>query len=144
MNTLTEIESGICQGADPGVIIPTHIKVIINLRDDIINMPLPRYTHAYLWIPLQDNVFPGINWLDSLVDFIISQRKSGLDVLIHCAMGISRSALVCTAVLMKLHNLPVYKALQLLRSKRSEIDPAPNYHIALYTYEKFLLRMTHV
>lgn len=138
MPDIIEIEPGLWQGADPGMQLPHHIRFVVDLRDD---QP-PRLYHdgirGILWMPARDGYFPSARWLDSVVDYVIAARKDGHEVLIHCAMGISRSALVCAAVLMKLHQLSPWQAKERLREKHPAVNPAPCYDAALLTYDRFL------
>ncbi|MCL4132564.1 UNVERIFIED_CONTAM: hypothetical protein GTU68_029318 [Idotea baltica] len=66
----------------------------------------------------------------------ISQVKSrGSKVLVHCKMGISRSASVVIAYAMKAHNLSLEQATQMIREKRTCIKPNQAFTSQLKIYQ---------
>lgn len=140
MLDITEIEPGLWQGADPGTELPSHIHYVVDLRDDERPILYHKYVHGILWMPVRDGIFPGLSWLESIVDYILQAKQQGFEVLVHCAMGISRSALVCAAVLMKEHQITLIEAKERLRERRPWIDPAPRYDEALREYEQRVLK----
>lgn len=78
-------------------------------------------------------VFPLTN------GFISRSLKSDDEpVLVHCAWGISRSASVVLAYLMKHHNLSLSDSIKHLRSKRSIIKPNRGFMQFLRQYENQL------
>jgi len=56
---------------------------------------------------------------DSCSKFIKQAVIAGGKVLIHCYAGVSRSAAICVAYLMKEHNMNMFYALSLVKSKRN-------------------------
>ena len=73
---------------------------VVNLRaehQDTFSEPFPQ---AYLWIPTEDFTSPAPEMLLLSSQFIDNAVKSGLNVLVHCRMGIYRSATVIVAYLM--------------------------------------------
>jgi hypothetical protein len=64
-----------------------------------------------------------IGSLPEVTDFIQNARKDGLPVLVHCAMGVSRSASVVIAYMIRYENMTLAEAHALLKSKRNEICP---------------------
>ncbi len=72
---------------------------ILNLRSehqDTFANPLPK---AYLWLPTEDHTDPLPENLLLGVQFIDSNVKAGRRVLIHCKMGMHRSATMAVAYL---------------------------------------------
>ncbi|VDP05640.1 unnamed protein product [Soboliphyme baturini] len=56
---------------------------------------------------------------DECFEFIDSHISSGRNVLVHCQVGVSRSATVVAAYLMKKLNIGVHEALAIIKAKRS-------------------------
>ena len=51
----------------------------------------------------------------------------GYGVLVHCAQGVSRSASLILAFLMRKHNMSLKAAYQLLKQKRPVVKPNTNF-----------------
>lgn len=102
-----------------------------------------------------DNFFPGMfNYLnirvyddektdllkhwDNTFKYINKAKNEGSKVLVHCKMGISRSASVVIAYAMKAFNWNFEKALKHVRAKRSCIKPNNNFLNQLETYQGIL------
>ncbi|XP_045445471.1 LOW QUALITY PROTEIN: protein phosphatase Slingshot [Melitaea cinxia] len=102
-----------------------------------------------------DNFFPGMfdylnirvyddektdllkHW-DNTFKYINKARNEGSKVLVHCKMGISRSASVVIAYAMKAFNWNFDKALKHVKTKRSCIKPNTNFLNQLETYQGIL------
>jgi hypothetical protein len=69
-------------------------------------------------------------------DFIA--MRTDTNVLVHCVSGISRSATVVTAYVMRTRNLRYEEALALVRSKRSVANPNSGFQAQLRAYEEEL------
>ncbi|MGC1377253.1 MAG: dual specificity protein phosphatase [Anaerolineales bacterium] len=72
---------------------------VVNLRSeyqDSFGEPFPK---AYLWIPTEDYIDPQPQLLWLSAQFIDGAVKSGYKVLVHCKMGIYRSATTIVAYL---------------------------------------------
>ncbi|GBP48138.1 Protein phosphatase Slingshot [Eumeta japonica] len=102
-----------------------------------------------------DNFFPGMfNYLnirvyddektdllkhwDNTYKYISKAQSEGSKVLVHCKMGISRSASVVIAYAMKAYNWNFDKALRHVKEKRSCIKPNTNFLNQLETYQGIL------
>ena len=95
---------------------------------------------ASLWMPIHDRPpFPGCEWLDMCVDFIIFCRKKGWSLIVHCVAGMSRSAMVMIAFYMKDQNLTVEKAVAKVLAKRP-VEPDPSFVEGLYEYKDYLAK----
>lgn len=70
------------------------------------------------------------------IAFISRGLSSGGAVFVHCAMGISRSATVLTAYLMKTRKLSAEDALETVRAARSFVFPNPSFRKQLELYEE--------
>ncbi|KAL4710734.1 hypothetical protein ACJJTC_004379 [Scirpophaga incertulas] len=102
-----------------------------------------------------DNFFPGMfdylnvrvyddektdllkHW-DNTYKYINKARNEGSKVLVHCKMGISRSASVVIAYAMKAFNWNFDKALKHVKAKRNCIKPNTNFLNQLETYQGIL------
>ncbi|CAH2073897.1 unnamed protein product, partial [Iphiclides podalirius] len=102
-----------------------------------------------------DNFFPGMfdylnirvydddktdllkHW-DNTFKYINKARNEGSKVLVHCKMGISRSASVVIAYAMKAFNWNFEKALKHVKAKRNCIKPNTNFLNQLETYQGIL------
>lgn len=61
--------------------------------------------------------------LRRIVDWILIRIRKGQRVIIFCHMGISRSATVCIACMMRYLKIDSRQALELLRAKRPIVNP---------------------
>ncbi|XP_063821807.1 uncharacterized protein LOC135071886 [Ostrinia nubilalis] len=102
-----------------------------------------------------DNFFPGMfdylnirvyddektdllkHW-DNTFKYINKARNEGSKVLVHCKMGISRSASVVIAYAMKAFNWNFDRALKHVKAKRNCIKPNANFLSQLETYQGIL------
>ncbi|ESP00970.1 hypothetical protein LOTGIDRAFT_140154, partial [Lottia gigantea] len=71
-------------------------------------------------------------------DFIDRARKNNSKVLVHCKMGISRSASTCMAFLMKDNKWCLDEAYEYVQSRRACVNPNPGFMEQLKTYEGIL------
>ncbi|KAJ8880969.1 hypothetical protein PR048_017442 [Dryococelus australis] len=105
-----------------------------------------------------DNFFPGMfNYLnirvyddeatdllkhwDDTFKYITQARKEGSKVLVHCKMGVSRSASVVIAYAMKAFNWDLSHALEHVKTKRNCIKPNSSFVAQLETYQGMLAAM---
>ncbi|XP_069703862.1 protein phosphatase Slingshot isoform X2 [Periplaneta americana] len=102
-----------------------------------------------------DNFFPGMfNYLnirvyddertdllkhwDDTFKYITKARKEGSKVLVHCKMGVSRSASVVIAYAMKAYNWDFKEAFEYVKQKRTCIKPNTSFISQLETYQGIL------
>ncbi|XP_058791767.1 dual specificity protein phosphatase MPK-4-like [Phymastichus coffea] len=78
--------------------------------------------------------------------FIQSALKSGGKILVHCYFGISRSATIVIAFIMKKYNLSYNDAFEAVKKKRRFVGPNPGFIAQLKLYEDmdFTLDCTNV
>jgi protein-tyrosine phosphatase len=74
---------------------------------------------------------------DETFAFIESNRERGA-VLVHCFAGISRSATIVIAYIMRKYRLPFSKAYELVKARRSCVFPNFGFTQQLKAYEKRL------
>uniref|UniRef100_A0A1B0DCZ2 protein-serine/threonine phosphatase n=1 Tax=Phlebotomus papatasi TaxID=29031 RepID=A0A1B0DCZ2_PHLPP len=105
-----------------------------------------------------DNFFPGMfdycnirvyddektdllkHW-DNTFKYISKAKKQGSKVLVHCKMGVSRSASVVIAYAMKAYNWDFDRALRHVKEKRTCIKPNKSFMAQLETYQGMLYAM---
>ncbi|MEZ4517567.1 MAG: dual specificity protein phosphatase [Chloroflexota bacterium] len=73
---------------------------------------------AYHQIPVLDVMVPEKEQLANAVDWVGEQMDGGRTVLVHCAKGRGRSAIVVAATLMRRQDLSYDEARELMESKR--------------------------
>lgn len=87
-------------------------------------------------IPLHDSLEEDLlNNLDDLADTLHRNLTSGRNVLVHCRMGLSRSASLVIAYKIKHFHLSFEVAREFVASKRSKINPNPTFVRELRMYE---------
>ena len=118
-----------------------NISHILNLACNVNNCYPDDFT--YLTIELLDlPEFPILDACHQAIDFINVAINSCGCVLVHCNAGISRSATVVLAYLMKTQGMNLCNAYALLHSKRPCICPNHGFMIQLKTYEECLTNNT--
>ncbi|XP_032895080.1 dual specificity protein phosphatase 8-like isoform X2 [Amblyraja radiata] len=91
----------------------------------------------FMRIPVNDNYCEKLlPWLDESVDFIDKAKVSNCRVLVHCLAGISRSATVAIAYIMKTMGLASDDAYRFIKDRRPSISPNFNFMGQLLEYEK--------
>ncbi|XP_076958229.1 uncharacterized protein LOC143633900 [Bidens hawaiensis] len=94
-------------------------------------------------VPLRD--MESENLLDSLevcLDFIDESRKTG-SVLVHCFAGVSRSAAIITAYLMRTERLSLEDALESLRQSNESVCPNDGFLEQLTMFEDMGFKVDH-
>jgi len=90
----------------------------------------------HMIIPVQDSEYADILiHLPDACRFIQNALDDGGRVLVHCHMGISRSATVIAAYLMSSRHVPVHKALAIIKRARPQIQPNYGFIKELHAFE---------
>ncbi|RUS24772.1 protein-tyrosine phosphatase-like protein [Jimgerdemannia flammicorona] len=76
-----------------------------------------------------------LQYFNETYEFTDTALKSGGRVLIHCMAGISRSATIVTAYLMRSQSMPVKQALAHLKAVRNVINPNLGFFTQLEIYQ---------
>ncbi|XP_060694739.1 dual specificity protein phosphatase 8-like isoform X1 [Hemiscyllium ocellatum] len=93
----------------------------------------------FMRIPVNDNYCEKLlPWLDESIVFIDKAKVSNCRVLVHCLAGISRSATVAIAYIMKTMGLSSDDAYRFVKDRRPSISPNFNFMGQLLEYEKNL------
>jgi protein-tyrosine phosphatase len=97
-----------------------------------------------LIIKIDDNAHEKQRLIDALptcLDFIETELGKGNVVLVHCNGGISRSASVMIAYLMKTDCMSYDEAFAFVKSKKPNIQPIKEFELALRDWSKDLLAL---
>ncbi|XP_020912757.1 uncharacterized protein LOC110250492 isoform X2 [Exaiptasia diaphana] len=113
------------------------IGYILNISREIDNFFYG--TFEYLNIRLYDVEESDLlsHW-ENTYKFINKAKERGVNVLVHCKMGMSRSASTVIAYGMKEYGLNLHDTMKYVKSKRSVINPNPGFWKQLITYEGIL------
>lgn len=90
--------------------------------------------HRYYWDDHES--FQILDDLDLVVDQIYHDIKNGKNVFVHCAMGISRSAAVIIAYLIKYENKNYEDAFVTVKKIRENINPNHGFNSQLNTFSQ--------
>lgn len=93
---------------------------VINVAGEIGKTP---YAERYISIPCSDDNFNIGQYFHQTFNLIDRELKAGRNVLVHCYAGISRSATIVIAYLMKKKRWTMYRAINFVRSRRLIINP---------------------
>ena len=137
----------------PAEIIPNLFLGSVGCSSNLEELQNNKITHIVCCASGMENKFPdkfkyyNVNLLDKETEnlrvhldgtykFIDEALKNGGRVLIHCYAGVSRSASVLIAYLMKSQKMKFEDALNLLKSKRGKVNPNSGFVEQLKEYEK--------
>ncbi|XP_023869439.1 dual specificity protein phosphatase 4-like [Salvelinus sp. IW2-2015] len=96
--------------------------------------------YQYKCIPVEDNHKEDISsWFIEAIEFIDSVKDSNRRVLVHCQAGISRSATICLAYLMKKKRVRLDEAFEFVKQRRSIISPNFSFMGQLLQFESQVL-----
>ncbi|XP_036392441.1 dual specificity protein phosphatase 14 [Megalops cyprinoides] len=114
------------------------ITCVVNATIELPNFNWPHV--EYVKVPLADTPHAPIAlYFDSVADKIhsVGRGKRGA-VLVHCAAGVSRSASLCLAYLMKYHRVSLAEAHAWVKARRPVIRPNSGFWRQLIEYERKL------
>ena len=113
-----------------------NIKYILNCAIECKNNTLPKDIKE-LHLKIRDNVnFDIIPFFKQSNEFINQVRSVGGKILIHCKLGISRSAAIVIAYLIKYYGFNFNSALKFIKKQRDRINPNAGFIELLKQYEK--------
>ncbi|CAL8355765.1 unnamed protein product [Merluccius merluccius] len=94
----------------------------------------------YKSIPVEDNHKADISsWFNEAIEFIDSVKKNSGRVFVHCQAGISRSATICLAYLMRTNRVKLDEAFEFVKQRRSIISPNFSFMGQLLQFESQVL-----
>ncbi|XP_041054390.1 dual specificity protein phosphatase 14 [Cetorhinus maximus] len=119
------------------LVLSKGITCIINATMEIPNANWPEV--EYVKVPVADLPHAPISlYFDSIADKIHSVSKKHGSALVHCVAGVSRSASLCIAYLMKFHKISLLEAHNWVKSHRPIIRPNVGFWRQLIEYERKL------
>lgn len=131
---MSEIINGLYLGGASSAQNP-KFQNILNVASEIRRATEHDGDH-YLHIRLRDSESENIKQhFPNTFSFIDKCLNRGENVLVHCAAGISRSATIVIAYLMKKYTWSAEYATNFTLSKRDVIDPNFNFRYQLLSYE---------
>ncbi|CAI5763243.1 specificity phosphatase 8 isoform X1 [Podarcis lilfordi] len=96
----------------------------------------------FMRIPVNDNYCEKLlPWLDKSIEFIDKAKVSSCQVIVHCLAGISRSATIAIAYIMKTMGMSSDDAYRFVKDRRPSISPNFNFLGQLLEYERSLKRL---
>ncbi|XP_049290470.1 dual specificity protein phosphatase 18-like [Anopheles funestus] len=133
----------LCGGSAASVAMMQQLGVtfVINATTvtELTDTPLPAEDTRYLRIPVKDNREANLErYFHEVADMIEEESKAGGVVLVHCVAGISRSASLCLAYLMKYHRMSLKDAYNHIKDKRPQIRPNVSFVKQLMDFEQKL------
>ncbi|XP_047440859.1 protein phosphatase Slingshot homolog 3 [Mugil cephalus] len=114
-----------------------NVGYILNVTREIDNFFPESFTYMNIRVYDVEATDLLSHWPDTY-NFINGARKSGQAVLVHCKMGVSRSASTVIAYAMKQQRWPLDVALAYVRDRRSIIKPNEGFMKQLQTYDGIL------
>ncbi|XP_076174920.1 protein phosphatase Slingshot isoform X4 [Ptiloglossa arizonensis] len=113
------------------------VRHILNVTREIDNFFPGMFT--YLNVRVYDDEKTDLlkHW-DDTFKYITKAKKEGSKVLVHCKMGVSRSASVVIAYAMKAYNWDFSQAWKHVKAKRNCIKPNNSFLLQLETYQGIL------
>ncbi|CAK9820493.1 Protein phosphatase Slingshot [Anthophora plagiata] len=113
------------------------VRHILNVTREIDNFFPGMFT--YLNVRVYDDEKTDLlkHW-DDTFKYITKAKKEGSKVLVHCKMGVSRSASVVIAYAMKAYNWDFSQAWKHVKEKRNCIKPNNSFLLQLETYQGIL------
>ena len=138
MNQITDqiFLSGYESTSDRGFLKERNITHILTVGADL--PPQHPTDFKYLVVPVQDSM--DVNLLPKHFfvcrKFIRQAVESGTNILVHCRMGVSRSATIVIAYLMVEDGMTLAEAFQHVKGIRFHIQPNPGFQRQLEQLEE--------
>ncbi|XP_013103971.1 dual specificity protein phosphatase 18 [Stomoxys calcitrans] len=122
----------------PTLITTLGINFVINASSELPDTPLPSTTNTlYLRVSIPDRPSAELSkHFDEVADMIEEVRLNGGKTLVHCVAGVSRSATLCLAYLMKYSEMSLREAFFHVKSIRPQIRPNTGFFQQLRCYEE--------
>ena len=114
------------------------INYILNVANECNNKNLPRDIKEMKLNIKDSEKFEILIYFEEANEFINKCKSEGGILLVHCKLGISRSASFILAYLIKYHKLTLKSALEFVKQKRNQIKPNEGFMKQLYEYEKII------
>ncbi|XP_078001222.1 dual specificity protein phosphatase 10-like [Glandiceps talaboti] len=116
-----------------------QIKYVLNVTSHIPLYFEDTASIKYKRLPASDNCQQNLTqYFEEASEFIDEARHNGSNILVHCHAGVSRSATLCIAYIMKHTNMTMTDAYQYVKHKRPIISPNLNFMGQLVEFEDAL------
>ncbi|ELP89292.1 dual specificity protein phosphatase, putative [Entamoeba invadens IP1] len=138
INTVTEILPNIYLSSrhaaeDPNTYKLNGITAVLSLTTNLTKYPQNIKTKHF---HVQDSFFFLLDQvLTESLCWLIEMVNSGHKVLVHCEVGVSRSASVVLAYLMMVNHWTLKQSFLFCKAKRSVVCPNPGFIIQLYQFQ---------
>ncbi|XP_058066635.1 dual specificity protein phosphatase 18-like [Anopheles bellator] len=134
----------LCGGSAASVAMMKQLGVtfVINVTmpTELTDTPLPAADTRYLRLPVKDNREANLErYFHEVADMIEEESNANGVTLVHCVAGISRSATLCLAYLMKHHRMSLKDAYNHIKAKRPQIRPNVSFVKQLMEFEQLLV-----
>lgn len=144
LTSVCEVTSSLLLSAapavNPGLLREMGVTCVVNAASELPDTPLPNDREvAYYKVDVEDRPNADLlSHMDFVADMIEEVRCAGGKTLVHCVAGVSRSASLCLAYLIKHERMPLRKAFAHLRSRRPSIRPNTGFFTQLIEFERRL------
>ncbi|CAD8059989.1 unnamed protein product [Paramecium sonneborni] len=129
--------SGIEAAINPYLLHQNQISAILTVGSEMANLQFQDANHKILY--LNDTSHDPIKkYFDESIQFIQENRQR-CNVLVHCYVGVSRSATIIIAYLMQICNFSLQKSFLHLQQVRPLINPNPGFMLQLQNFDQELL-----
>ncbi|ETN58284.1 map kinase phosphatase [Anopheles darlingi] len=133
----------LCGGsaASVGMMQQLGVTFVINVTmpTELTDTPLPASDTRYLRLPVKDNREANLErYFHEVADLIEEESNANGVTLVHCVAGISRSATLCLAYLMKHHRMSLKDAYNHIKDKRPQVRPNVSFVKQLMDFEQQL------
>ncbi|XP_053131607.1 dual specificity protein phosphatase 14 [Hemicordylus capensis] len=123
--------------ANRQLLLARGITCIVNATVELPDYNFPEF--EYVRVPVADMPSAPISlYFDSVARKIQSVAQKRGVTLVHCAAGVSRSATLCIAYLMRYQNVSLCEAYRWVKSRRPVIHPNVGFWRQLMAYEREL------
>ncbi|CAF4641012.1 unnamed protein product [Rotaria sp. Silwood2] len=121
------------------------IEHIINVSETDVSDNFPQNRFDIVYIPIDDDIQTNIKQhFDRTNELLHSYYMKNERCLVHCAAGVSRSATIVLAYLMKYHHNTLKEAFHYLVEKRPQIWPNEGFMLQLLRYENELIKSREI
>ncbi len=150
MNEMNFIIDGIYLGSERAatnleLLEQYDITAILSVQAEAYYKDLYPPHFLYKHLPLLDGQIIDALVFEEALKFISMAQKECRNILVHCAVGVSRSPSIVSAYLMKIKGMNPLEALNFLRKKRPVVQPAVECFLSAvdYAYPDVIWRCTH-
>lgn len=128
----------------PSVVLALNFDLVVNCTKEVPNMNLPPDVERLkLWLDDTEETDLA-SYLHMAVDYIKMIMGTDGRVLVHCVAGVSRSAAVCLAYLVKHESMTLRQAYEHMAAQRPRVRPNLGFWRQLIEFEKEMRNETSV